>query len=100
MRTGIAIVALAWLTACSRRHDLFGIIAPKELAADEKRTIEIAAQFVSTNRNWPGGDFERPKHTPNGGWSVLVWRHPRSGNDNMLVSIDGTGHVTDSHAGQ
>jgi len=97
MRTEFAVVLLACMAGCSHRHDLFAIVEPNGLDARERRTIELAAQFISTNQNWPGGEFERPKHLTNGGWSVLVWRHPRRGDENKLILMDTSGRFTASH---
>ena len=97
MRTVTVFLALTWLTGCSQRGDLFAVKAPQGLDAEEQRIIQIAAEFVSTNQNWPAGEFERPKQITNGGWSVVA-RYPGRGDVNMLISIDGAGKVTGTHA--
>ena len=100
VRIALIILLLTSLTACSvKKPEQSGIIVPQELNADEARMIAIARQFVATNQNWPDAEFERPKRNAQAGWSVLVWKLPKTPDLDMLISIDDAGHVTKSHIG-
>jgi len=76
-----------------------GIVVPSNLNADEAKVIATARQFLSTNQNWPDAKFERPRRSPSGGWSVLVWKLPVTPELDMTILIDEAGSVTHSHIG-
>jgi len=76
-----------------------GIVVPSNLNADEAKVITTARRFLSTNQNWPDARFERPRRSPSGGWSVLVWKLPATPELDMTIEIDDAGNVTRSHIG-
>jgi hypothetical protein len=66
-------------------------------ALAEGAILRIARQAVSTNDNWIDmAEFEPPQRRTDGpGWSVHVWRLPKTPGGDRLIVIDDKGKVTD-----
>ena len=75
------------------------IVVPRDLNADEAKVIQIARQFVATNQNWPDVEFERPKRGEEGGWSILIWKLPKTPELDMFLTIDDRGRVSHGSIG-
>jgi hypothetical protein len=106
MRVLCVAVVLILMTACAPRSTTQpdtatqrGIVVPSNLNADEAKVIATARQFLSTNQNWLDAKFERPRRSPDGGWSVLVWKLPVTPELDMTIEIDDAGNVTRSNIG-
>jgi len=73
--------------------------ASATVVVDEVRAIAIARQAVATNDTWV--DRAIFKATPEGsGWSVWVWREPRTPGGDRTVLIDEKGRVTAYYRGR
>ena len=70
------------------------IVVPENLNADERRVIQIARQFLETNQNWTDAEFEWPKRREEGGWTILIWKLPKTPELDMFLTIDEKGRVT------
>jgi hypothetical protein len=58
--------------------------------------LAIAREAAATNDTWVDrAEFETPERKPDGSWSVLVWRLPKTPGGYRFISIDETGRVTD-----
>ncbi len=44
-------------------------------------------------------EFERPKRKAEGGWSVLVWKVPKTPKSALVISLDDAGQVTEVDSG-
>jgi hypothetical protein len=64
---------------------------------EEGKILTIARQAVATNDTWlDRAEFELPKHQADGsGWSVHVWRLPKTPGGDRLIKIDEKGQVTE-----
>ena len=63
---------------------------------DQAGALAIARAAVATNDTWVAqAEFETPERQPDGSWSVLVWRLPKTPGGQRLISIDQKGKVTD-----
>ena len=103
MQIAFLIAIFVMLLGCSGKTVVpereNGIIVPRDLNADEARVIQIARQFVATNQNWPDVEFERPKRREEGGWSILIWKLPKTPELDMFLTIDDRGRVTHGSIG-
>jgi len=69
-------------------------------ALDAAKVLAIAREAVATNDTWVAqAEFETPKRQPNGSWSVLVWRLPKTPGVHRFISIDLKGRITDYGGG-
>ena len=60
----------------------------------EAQVIAIARKAIAANDTWLAqAEFEPPKRTDTG-WSVLVWRLPKTPGGHRLILIDAAGNVT------
>jgi hypothetical protein len=94
MRYFASILLAVLVFGCARKPS-----TPTEAALplDATKVVAIARQAVATNDTWLAqAEFETPQHETNGsGWSVLVWRLPKTPGGHRLILIDETGKVTD-----
>ena len=93
MRLFVSIMLLAVAVGCARSSGTRTEVAsPLDLA----KVAAIARQAVTTNDTWVArAEFETPHHETDGsGWSVLVWRLPKTPGGHRLILIDETGRVT------
>jgi Tfp pilus assembly protein FimT len=100
MRTFAIIMLAAAVMGCSPHAS-----APRssgqsfESVIDEARALAIARQAVATNDTWV--DRAVFKATREGsGWSVWVWREPRTPGGDRTVLIDEKGKVTAYYRGE
>ncbi len=64
-------------------------------ALTEAQVLAIARQAVATNDTWVDRtEFEAPRRQPDGSWSVLVWRLPKTPGGHRVVQISEQGQVT------
>ena len=64
-------------------------------ALDEARVLAIARAAVATNDTWVDrAEFDKPRHWPDGSWSVVVWRLPAQAGGHRSIRIDPEGRVT------
>jgi hypothetical protein len=94
MRYFAFILLVFFVFGCARRSSTSTGAA---LPLDAAKVVAIARQAVATNDTWIAqAEFETPRHETNGsGWSVLVWRLPKTPGGHRLIFIDETGKVTD-----
>lgn len=95
----LLFIILAVVVGCSRSsHTRTEVAAPRTAATaalDEGKVIAIARQAVATNDTWvTRAEFETPRHDGSG-WSVLVWRLPKTPGGHRVILIDRTGRVTE-----
>jgi hypothetical protein len=99
MRIPFSIAALVLLTACSQSSSP-RIDASRPLTAEETRVVEIARQAVATNDTWVDrAEFQLPQQSPDGGWSVIVWRLPKTPGGFRDISMDTNGRVINYYRG-
>jgi hypothetical protein len=62
----------------------------------DAQLLEIARKAVAQNDTWVDqAEFQDPIRAPDGsGWSVLVWRLPKTPGGFRLIRIDDRGQVT------
>ena len=65
----------------------------------EFRIIAFARRYLVRHEEWDAVEFERPKRKPEGGWSVLVWKVPKTPKSALVISLDDAGQVTEVDSG-
>lgn len=94
MRTFWFILLIA-MFGCSPTSDSRHAIHDSNVL-DEAKVLAIAREAVATNDTWvESAEFEPPKRKPDGSWSVLVWRFPKTPGGHRLILIDEQGKVTE-----
>lgn len=69
-------------------------------ALDSAEVLSIAREAVRTNDTWlDRAEFETPRRQPDGSWTVLVWRLPKSPGLVRHISIDAKGKLTEYGGG-
>ena len=64
-------------------------------ALTEAEVVAIARQAVATNDTWlDRAEFETPRRRPDGSWSLLVWRLPKTPGGHRVIHINDQGQVT------
>ncbi len=103
MQVPFLVAILILLLGCSRKSVVpdreTEIVVPSDLNVDEARIVQIAREFLATNQNWPEAEFERPKRREEGGWSILIWKLPKTPELDMFLTIDDRGRVTQGSIG-
>ena len=67
---------------------------PTPAGLAEAQVLAIARQAVSTNDTWlDRAEFEAPRQRPDGTWSVMVWRLPKTPGGHRVILIDEKGQV-------
>jgi len=69
------------------------------VALDEAKVIAIARQAVTTNDTWVDRAIFKAARDGSG-WSIWVWREPRTPGGDRTVLIDEKGRVTAYHRGE
>jgi hypothetical protein len=91
-------VGLALLAGCAHREADTRPPQPsirQPAALTEAQILVIARQAVATNDTWlERAEFATPKQRPDGSWSVLVWRLPKTPGGYRVISISEQGQVT------
>ena len=92
-------VGLALLAGCGHRPQADTRppqpSTPQPAARTEAQILVIARQAVATNDTWlERAEFETPKQRPDGLWSVLVWRLPKTPGGHRSIKISEQGQVT------
>ena len=95
----LLLAALALAAGCGHRShpDATAPLAVTGQMATltETEVLAIARQAVTTNDTWlDRAEFEPPKRRPDGSWSVLVWRLPKTPGGHRVISISEQGQVT------
>jgi hypothetical protein len=95
----LLVVSLALVAGCghSRSADTtparFSASQPPALT--EAEVLALARQAVATNDTWlDRAEFETPRRRPDGSWSVLVWRLPKTPGGHRVIRISDQGQVT------
>ncbi len=87
------IAALGLLAGCGHPRPADATIHPTPLT--EAAVLAIARQVVATNDTWlDRAEFETPRRQPDGSWSVLVWRLPKTPGGHRVIRISEQGQVT------
>jgi hypothetical protein len=85
---------------CSRstspRSEGVRLVVTEVRVLDASNVVAIARRAIATNDTWiTQAEFETPRRQSNGlGWSILVWRLPKTYGGFRLIEIDDTGKVT------
>ena len=94
MRLVFLIASLALLTSCTHQR-VAHVNAARPLTVEEVRIVEIARRAVATNDIWVDhAEFELPRHQPEGGWSIMVWRLSATPGGFRIITIDEKDKVT------
>lgn len=103
MRTLWHIILAAVAVGCTPKSitsaPVVSTTATNAAALDEARAIAIARQAVSTNDTWVDRAIFKATRE-NSGWSVWVWREPRTPGGDRIVLIDEKGRVTSYYRGE
>lgn len=60
----------------------------------EEKILAAARQAVEKNDTWvASAEFEKPTRTARGGWSVTVWRLPKTPGGFRDIELDANGKV-------
>lgn len=92
---------LAFSVACTSQSDRSAEIEPVgKLSATQ--ALEVARRAVAENDTWlDRAEFESPqRNSENAGWSVMVWRLPKTPGGHRLIEIDDAGKVIAYHRGK
>ena len=67
----------------------------------EDRILAAARQAVEKNDTWvASAEFEKPTRTARGGWSVTVWRLPKTPGSFRDIELDANGKVVRYERGE
>ena len=98
MRFLCAIILAVIFAGCSQ-HTHSDATATVKSSLGEAQALAIARQAVTTNDTWVDrATFEAQRDGR--GWSVHVWRLPKTPGGDRIVLIDETGRVTAYYRGQ
>jgi hypothetical protein len=93
MRIFSLILLLAAAAGCARPSSTREAAVPTGIL-DEAQVLAIARAAVATNDTWlDRAEFEKPQRDGSG-WSVNVWRLPKTPGGDRLILIDEHGSVT------
>jgi len=95
----LLVVGLGLLAGCGHAQPADsmpgGLSSSHPTALNEREVVAIARQAVATNDTWLGrAEFETPRRRPDGSWSVLVWRLPKTPGGHRVIHINDQGLVT------
>ena len=77
------------------------VVRASNSALNADKVLEIARDAVAANDTWVNqAEFETPSRQPDGSWSVMVWRLPKTPGGHRAIIIDGKGKVTDYMRGR
>jgi len=83
------------------KHDTLVGTAPPINTLDADKVLAIARAAVTTNDTWVDkAEFETPKRKPDGSWTVMVWRLPKTPGGHRFITVDANGKVTDYMRGR
>lgn len=99
MRLAIVITSLLLLTSCARERAT-RVNATRARTTEESRIIEVARRAAQER----GSDvsrleFQIPRRSSEGGWSVVVWSLPKTPGGYSIIHIDEHDKVTRWDAG-
>ncbi len=92
-------IGTLWLWSCAQgepndQHPTVTNDRKQAATLTESKVADIARQAVATNDTWwDRAEFERPKRSSDGSWSVLVWRLPKTPGGHRLILIDERGTI-------
>jgi len=95
----LLIAGLGLVAGCSHAPPTDTTATPpataKAPSLTQAEVLAIARQAVSTNDTWlDRAEFETPQRRPDGSWSVMVWRLPKTPGGHRFILINEKGQVT------
>jgi PBP1b-binding outer membrane lipoprotein LpoB len=101
----LLIAALCVIAGCGHRPhadtETTAAATVQTTSLTAAQVLAIARQAVATNDTWlDRAEFETPRRQPDGSWSVLVWRLPKSPGGHRFININDKGQVTSYFRGR